>query len=204
MATRVFINGGRDAPTPVSLAFRRTPSFPLSILDPFRSILPPFHFVCASLSTQTIAKPLHLSWTGQITALDDVLGISLLLLPSHESNSPPPSPPITTSACLDSLFLTSVSIRNAPLLSTPGLTLFASPLGSFPLFFTYRLEKMSQGQGDIQERIAAARREAESLKEKIRAKREQSADTSCTSSRMSHGDVSVDRFSTSACDGSRG
>lgn len=32
---------------------------------------------------------------------------------------------------------------------------------------------------DIQERIAAARREAESLKEKIRAKKETSADTSC-------------------------
>ncbi|KAG6851371.1 hypothetical protein H0H93_005769 [Arthromyces matolae] len=37
---------------------------------------------------------------------------------------------------------------------------------------------MSQNQGDIQERIAAARREAESLKEKIRAKKESSADTS--------------------------
>lgn len=37
---------------------------------------------------------------------------------------------------------------------------------------------MSQAQGDIQERIAAARREAESLKEKIRAKKESSADTS--------------------------
>ncbi|PPQ72464.1 hypothetical protein CVT24_003088 [Panaeolus cyanescens] len=37
---------------------------------------------------------------------------------------------------------------------------------------------MSQNQGDIQERIAAARREAETLKEKIRAKRESSADTS--------------------------
>ncbi len=34
---------------------------------------------------------------------------------------------------------------------------------------------------DIQERIAAARREAESLKEKIRAKKETSADTSCGS-----------------------
>ena len=40
---------------------------------------------------------------------------------------------------------------------------------------------MSQAQGDIQERIAAARREAESLKEKIRAKKESSADTSCMS-----------------------
>ncbi|KAJ2912489.1 hypothetical protein MD484_g7925, partial [Candolleomyces efflorescens] len=37
---------------------------------------------------------------------------------------------------------------------------------------------MSQSQGDIQERIAAARREAETLKEKIRARREASADTS--------------------------
>lgn len=37
---------------------------------------------------------------------------------------------------------------------------------------------MSQAQGDIQERIAAARREADSLKERIRAKRESSADTS--------------------------
>ena len=37
---------------------------------------------------------------------------------------------------------------------------------------------MSQQQTDIQERIAAARREAEQLKEKIRAKRESSADTS--------------------------
>src|ERR1700722_8263384 len=37
---------------------------------------------------------------------------------------------------------------------------------------------MSQQQGDIQERIAAARREADSLKEKIRAKKESSADTS--------------------------
>ena len=36
----------------------------------------------------------------------------------------------------------------------------------------------SQAQGDIQERIAAARREADSLKERIRAKRESSADTS--------------------------
>jgi guanine nucleotide-binding protein G(I)/G(S)/G(T) subunit beta-1 len=38
---------------------------------------------------------------------------------------------------------------------------------------------MSQNPGDIQERIAAARREAEILKEKIRAKKESSADTSC-------------------------
>jgi len=37
---------------------------------------------------------------------------------------------------------------------------------------------MSQAQGDIQERIAAARREAEQLKEKIRSKKESSADTS--------------------------
>ena len=37
---------------------------------------------------------------------------------------------------------------------------------------------MSQQQSDIQERIAAARREAEQLKEKIRARRESSADTS--------------------------
>ena len=37
---------------------------------------------------------------------------------------------------------------------------------------------MSQAQGDIQERIAAARREADSLRERIRAKRESSADTS--------------------------
>lgn len=37
---------------------------------------------------------------------------------------------------------------------------------------------MSQGQSDIQERIAAARREAESLKERIRARRESAADTS--------------------------
>lgn len=36
---------------------------------------------------------------------------------------------------------------------------------------------MSQNP-DIQERIAATRREAESLKEKIRAKKESSADTS--------------------------
>jgi len=33
---------------------------------------------------------------------------------------------------------------------------------------------------DIQEKIAAARREAEALKEKIRSKRDQLADTSCT------------------------
>ena len=37
---------------------------------------------------------------------------------------------------------------------------------------------MSTSQGDIQERIAAARREGDSLKERIRAKRESSADTS--------------------------
>lgn len=37
---------------------------------------------------------------------------------------------------------------------------------------------MSQAQSDVQERIAAARREADSLKERIRAKRESSADTS--------------------------
>lgn len=39
---------------------------------------------------------------------------------------------------------------------------------------------MAQPQGDIQERIAAARREAEVLKEKIRASKEASADTSRT------------------------
>lgn len=39
---------------------------------------------------------------------------------------------------------------------------------------------MAQPQGDIQERIAAARREAEVLKEKIRTSKEASADTSCT------------------------
>lgn len=38
---------------------------------------------------------------------------------------------------------------------------------------------------DIQEKIAAARREAEGLKEKIRAKREQTGDTSRTSTRLS-------------------
>ncbi|GJJ15278.1 hypothetical protein Clacol_009554 [Clathrus columnatus] len=37
---------------------------------------------------------------------------------------------------------------------------------------------MSQNPSDIQERIAAARREAESLKERIRAKRDSAADTS--------------------------
>jgi hypothetical protein len=36
-------------------------------------------------------------------------------------------------------------------------------------------------QGDIQERMAAARREAEQLKEKIRARRDASADTTCES-----------------------
>lgn len=48
---------------------------------------------------------------------------------------------------------------------------------------------MSQQQNDIQERIAAARREAEQLKEKIRAKRESSADTSrpyCSSFPLPH------------------
>lgn len=34
---------------------------------------------------------------------------------------------------------------------------------------------------EIQEKISAARREADGLKEKIRAAREQTADTSCTS-----------------------
>jgi len=37
---------------------------------------------------------------------------------------------------------------------------------------------MSGAQGDVQERIAAARRESEQLKEKIRAKKESTADTS--------------------------
>jgi guanine nucleotide-binding protein G(I)/G(S)/G(T) subunit beta-1 len=52
---------------------------------------------------------------------------------------------------------------------------------------------MSQQQGDIQERIAAARREADSLKEKIRAKKESSADTSCecTISPTDHFDYNV-------------
>ena len=45
---------------------------------------------------------------------------------------------------------------------------------------------MSQNQGDIQERIAAARREAESLKERIRATRESSADTSCEYTQYLH------------------
>lgn len=48
---------------------------------------------------------------------------------------------------------------------------------------------MSQAQGDIQERIAAARREAESLKEKIRAKRESSADTSCMFDLLSRAEI---------------
>lgn len=53
-----------------------------------------------------------------------------------------------------------------------------SSLSSLPeLQFTAK-SNMSQQQTDIQERIAAARREAEQLKEKIRAKRESSADTS--------------------------
>jgi hypothetical protein len=39
-------------------------------------------------------------------------------------------------------------------------------------------QQQSAAAGDIQERIAAARREAESLKEKIRAKKESTADTS--------------------------
>lgn len=39
----------------------------------------------------------------------------------------------------------------------------------------------SSGPQDIAERIAAARREADGLKEKIRAQREQAADTSCES-----------------------
>lgn len=42
---------------------------------------------------------------------------------------------------------------------------------------------------DIQEKIAAARREAETLKEKIRAKREQLADTSRESSLPSFGEL---------------
>jgi hypothetical protein len=63
---------------------------------------------------------------------------------------------------------------------------------------------MSQQQGDIQERIAAARREAESLKEKIRAKKESSADTS----RMSTITISVVTLTYllaySTCHGCRG
>ena len=38
---------------------------------------------------------------------------------------------------------------------------------------------MSTAPADIQEKIAAARREAETLKEKIRSRRDQLADTSC-------------------------
>ena len=38
---------------------------------------------------------------------------------------------------------------------------------------------MSAIGNDLQERIAAARREADGLKEKIRAKKDQMADTSC-------------------------
>jgi len=48
---------------------------------------------------------------------------------------------------------------------------------AFPRFSPHP-QTMSQPGGDIQERIAAARREAEVLKEKIRASREASADTS--------------------------
>lgn len=62
---------------------------------------------------------------------------------------------------------------------------------------------MSQQQGDIQERIAAARREAENLKEKIRTKKESSADTSCKSIIFWCENV-VSCIFPSACDGRRG
>lgn len=57
-------------------------------------------------------------------------------------------------------------------------SIFTFDQSSF-VYFLHIYIAMSQAQGDIQERIAAARREAESLKEKIRAKKESSADTSC-------------------------
>lgn len=66
---------------------------------------------------------------------------------------------------------------------------------------------MSQ-QGDIQERIAAARREAESLKEKIRAKKESSADTSrkyiSLALAVTSPDLDVSVVHYSACYGRRG
>lgn len=66
----------------------------------------------------------------------------------------------------------------APSSNTPSLTFTSPKRLSRSQHTPFRSnEKMSQ-QGDIQERIAAARREAESLKERIRAKRESSADTS--------------------------
>jgi hypothetical protein len=61
---------------------------------------------------------------------------------------------------------------------------------------------MSQSQGDIQERIAAARREAETLKEKIRARREASADTSCKCALFAP--FSQANSPSSACNGRRG
>ena len=63
---------------------------------------------------------------------------------------------------------------------------------------------MAQPQGDIQERIAAARREAEVLKEKIRASREASADTSRTSLGPILRLHTMTLLAPSACDGCRG
>lgn len=70
-----------------------------------------------------------------------------------------------------------LAAERSNLLANPPLRLLNPPSHRpSPSTITFT---MSQNQGDIQERIAAARREAESLKEKIRAKRESSADTSC-------------------------
>lgn len=43
---------------------------------------------------------------------------------------------------------------------------------------SHNLNPSGPSNGELQEKIAAARREAETLKEKIRAKRDQLADTS--------------------------
>ena len=74
------------------------------------------------------------------------------------------------------------STYSLPRQSSSDSPVLAVHLNNLPLFLPElqfpAKSTMSQQQSDIQERIAAARREAEQLKEKIRAKRESSADTS--------------------------
>lgn len=86
--------------------------------------------------------------------------------------------PTPISSALTFVFYTLTTVSTLSDLSCILRLFTGLVLSLFRFPFNHSAAKMSQAQGDIQERIAAARREAESLKEKIRAKKESSADTS--------------------------
>ena len=148
---------------------------PLSFSPP-PPVLVSFASILSFLPTPALGRarrlpgPLSVCRLSQFASSDGVLDI--LLAVSRKQ------PPISTA--LSFVFDTITAVSSCRDALCPSATTHARRIRVSDSPFTHTTEKMSQAQGDIQERIAAARREAESLKEKIRAKREQSADTSRT------------------------